>query len=56
MKNNKNNYKLKEVIWMGDSRKCISRFPVEVKRTVGHALYFAQVGELPQYKNDEGFG
>jgi phage-related protein len=39
------------------SRKCISKFPIEVKRTIGHALYFAQVGDRhPQTKMMKGLG
>ncbi|MCB0207940.1 MAG: type II toxin-antitoxin system RelE/ParE family toxin [Anaerolineae bacterium] len=32
---------------MGDSRKQVRRFPPEVKRDVGSALYDAQKGEMP---------
>lgn len=48
---------IKDVIWMGNARKCISKFPLEVKRTVGHALYFAQLGtHHPSVKIMKGMG
>jgi len=47
----------KKVIWLGDSRKRISKFPIEVKRTIGHALYFAQAGDHhPHTKIMKGLG
>lgn len=53
----RNNHKLREVVWLGDSRKCISKFPIEVKRTIGHALYFAQMGDHhPRTKMMKGLG
>jgi phage-related protein len=47
----------KEVIWIGDSRKRISKFPMGVKRAIGHALYFAQRGaHHPDSKIMKGLG
>jgi len=34
----------KDLIWIGRTKKVISNFPIEVKRIIGHALYFAQAG------------
>ena len=49
--------KLKVVIWMGDSRKSILKFPLEVKKTIGHVLYFAQRGDRhPDIKMMRGLG
>lgn len=36
---------MKELIWLGSSKKDIFRFPSEVRREVGYALYVAQRGE-----------
>ena len=47
----------KTVIWIGNSKKNIIQFPLEVKRTVGHALYFAQLGSHhPSAKIMKGLG
>jgi len=49
--------KLMEVIWMGDSRKSILKFPIDVKKTIGHVLYFAQRGDRhPNIKMMRGLG
>ncbi len=53
---NKNN-KLKSIIWMGNSRKNLLEFPLEVRREIGHALYFAQLGDThPHVKMMKGLG
>jgi phage-related protein len=33
------------VVWLGDSRKQMKTFPVEVRKSIGVALYDAQRGE-----------
>lgn len=33
------------LIWMGDSLKRLTEFPVAVRREMGHALHLAQIGE-----------
>jgi phage-related protein len=49
--------KLKTVIWVGDSKKNILGFPLEVRREIGHALYFAQSGDThPSVKMMKGLG
>ena len=45
------------VIWIGDSRKQIKKFPPEVRQSVGSALYDAQKGEkAPSAKPFKGVG
>ena len=45
------------VVWVGSSRRDVRRFPREVRRDVGRALYAAQQGELdPAAKPLRGFG
>jgi phage-related protein len=38
---------LRPLIWMGDSRKNIRAFPLEVQKAVGYALQLVQAGETP---------
>jgi phage-related protein len=45
------------LVWVGSSRKDVRRFPREVRRDVGQALYAAQQGEVdPAVKPLRGFG
>jgi len=47
----------KPVHWIGSSRKDLREFPVEVRSTVGVALYEAQIGRKPDdAKPLKGFG
>ena len=47
----------KEVVWVGSSRKDLSRFPNEVKEVMGYAIYQAQLGDKhPDAKPLKGFG
>ncbi len=47
----------KKIIWMGNSKKAVSGFPAEVKRLMGQALYFAQIGSrVSNTKMMKGFG
>ena len=49
--------KVKQVVWIGDSRKQLKKFPIKVQRNIGYALYFAQRGELhPSAKPMKGLG
>lgn len=49
--------KLKEIVWMGSSRRDLKAFPAEVKDVMGYALYQAQVGrKAPSAKPLAGFG
>ncbi len=51
------NKNIKELRWVGNSRKCMLKFPNDVKRTFGHALYFAQKGDKsPHTKMLKGLG
>ena len=47
---------LKPVIWMGSSREDLKRFPEQVRRDIGQALYTAQQGDTdPAAKPLKGF-
>lgn len=47
----------KELIWIGPSRRHLSQFPIEVKRTMGFALHQAQIGQKHEKaKPLKGFG
>ncbi len=48
---------LKQVIWLGPTRKILQRFPLPVRKTVGFALYHAQKGAKHESaKPLRGFG
>jgi phage-related protein len=48
---------LKEVVWVGPTRKELKEFPRPVQRAVGLALYAVQLGETPpDAKPLKGFG
>lgn len=50
-------HKEKLVIWIGRTLEDLKRFPVEVQRTFGFALYRAQIGKKhPDAKPLRGFG
>ncbi len=36
---------LKKLLWIGDSKENLKKFPTEVQKSIGTALFFAQVGE-----------
>lgn len=36
---------MKEVVWVGDSREQLRRFPKEARQTIGKALEYAQLGD-----------
>ena len=38
---------IKELEWIGSSRKDMQALPLPVQRTFGYALYFAQLGDKP---------
>lgn len=43
--------------WIGSSREDLCDFPAEVRRTIGYALHFAQMGDKhPSAKPLQGFG
>lgn len=49
--------KLKELIWVGKSKKDLLDLPDDVQRTIGYGLYIAQCGEMPEdAKPLKGFG
>jgi phage-related protein len=49
--------KLKPLVWIGDSRKSLMKFPEEVLHDFGTALMYAQAGEKHQSaKPLKGFG
>ena len=41
-------FNLRPLIWMGDSRKRIRSFPVEAQKRIGDALQLVQFGGMPQ--------
>lgn len=48
---------LKELIWLGSSKKDLLQFPGEVCREIGYALYVAQRGETHRLaKQFKGYG
>lgn len=47
----------KPLAWIGSSRKDYAEFPAAVRKSVGYALYLAQIGEKsPHAKPLAGFG
>lgn len=47
----------KPLVWIGSSRKDFMEFPAAVRKSVGYALYLAQIGEKsPRAKPLAGFG
>ncbi len=48
---------MKDVIWVADSRERLRQFPKEVRRTIGKALEYAQLGDKhPAAKPMRGLG
>lgn len=48
---------LKEVQWIGSSKKDLKSFPREVRHDIGYSLHLAQEGKMPdQAKPLKGFG
>ena len=48
---------LKEVVWIGSTRKELREFPRPVQKVFGYALHAAQLGETPpEAKPLKGFG
>jgi phage-related protein len=48
---------MREIIWMGSSKKDLTKLPVEVKQEMGFALHEAQTGGLhPHAKPFKGAG
>ena len=48
---------IKDLFWIGSSRKDLQEFPDEVKRVMGYALYQAQMAlKAPSAKVLTGFG
>ena len=38
---------LRELIWLGDSKRVVSRFPSSIKEDLGFQLYQLQKGKMP---------
>ena len=38
---------LRKVRWVGDSKEKLQRFPSQVRKDIGHALYLVQTGQTP---------
>ena len=48
---------LKQVIWVGNAKKKLKKFPESVQKDIGYALYFAEKGGLsPIAKPLKGIG
>jgi phage-related protein len=48
---------VKELIWIGSSKKDLINLPDEVRRVMGYGLYLAQCGEMSdEAKALKGFG
>jgi phage-related protein len=48
---------MKELDWVGSSKKDLLKFPLDVRKEIGHALYLAQVGgKHNNTKPLKGFG
>jgi phage-related protein len=49
--------KIKNIVWIGSSRRDLKSFPPEVKDVMGYALFQAQLGlKAPSAKPLRGFG
>ena len=48
---------MKDVVWVGDSRERLRRFPKETRQAIGKALEYAQLGDKhPTVKPMRGLG
>ena len=48
---------MKDIVWVGDSRERLRRFPKEVRQSIGKALEYAQLGDKhPSAKPMRGLG
>ena len=48
---------MKDVVWVGDSRERLRRFPKKARQTIGRALEYAQLGDKhPAAKPMRGIG
>ena len=49
--------KIKDIVWIGSSRRNLKSFPADVKDVMGYALYQAQIGQkASSAKPLRGFG
>src|SRR5215212_515933 len=49
--------KIKDIVWIGSSRRDLKSFPADVKDVMGYALYQAQIGQkASSAKPLRGFG
>ena len=44
---NREGIPLRRVRWVGDSREQLQKFPSQVRKDIGHALYLVQTGQTP---------
>ena len=50
-------WNLKEVMWIGESRKKLKEFPLPVRKEIGDALFIAQAGSTsPEARPIKGVG
>lgn len=48
---------MKELDWVGSSKKDLLDFPIDIRKEMGHALYMAQLGDKHKYSKPlKGFG
>jgi len=48
---------IRELYWIGNSKEELCSFPRDVRRNIGYALHFAQMGDKhPSVKVLKGFG
>jgi hypothetical protein len=40
--------KVKEIVWVGQSKKALVELPAEMQKTIGYGLYIAQCGDMPK--------
>ena len=44
---NREGVPFRRVRWVGDSREQLQKFPSQVRKDIGHALYLVQTGQTP---------
>ena len=44
---NREGIPFRKVRWVGDSREQLQKFPSQVRKDIGHALYLVQTGQTP---------
>lgn len=47
LESNQDGPRLAEVVWLGDSREVLRKFPLGAQKDLGYALYQVQLGQMP---------